>query len=391
MLTGLIDINFLMLILLLGSGNEQTDIKDGSTIVNFIKFPQYTNSRLVKLRGYAPPDSTVVIEGGANAKTLAITNEWGLFITCVELKENERNSISAYAITTKKEETLPIEIVIVHDNINPTIPYITSIPKYVDDIPYTITGTGEPDSNIIIKIGEKEFVTTADLSGNFLMSDLPLSSEQPNDITIYSIDRAGNRSSNLEMKISLKHKFDYSKTKLAGGILFLYHIYPQSDYFNVAEHNSLFNENDFNGPGLTLQFKYRLFKSSSITIEGGTYNSNYSSGDLPSIKTRFENYYLTTGIEFNYFKKNFITFAGPSAGIYFLNRNISLEDMPVEKDKFFAPGAGIRTGIGYQIIYGIVVTLQYSFFYSPIFYANEFKDTLDIGGHFINLGLLRYW
>lgn len=161
-------------------------------------FPRFTNASAITLTGEAEEGADIRAVGGESDGAATVEDD-GSFSVEVGLRPNQRNMILVFA-SVGDETSLGAVAVITHDDIAPAAPVVDpeASPTGADVV--TLTGTAEPNAEVVVTGGASGAGETVDGAGAFAV-DVMLNADTENVLVVTAVDAAGNESEAVSLTI----------------------------------------------------------------------------------------------------------------------------------------------------------------------------------------------
>ncbi len=244
--------------------------------------PEATNVEKIKLKGKAIPETKILAELPTGAKIETSANRKGEFVIDIPLMQNSENVVSLFTVDRAGNFSAPTRIKIVQDSIPPPPPKIEKFPSRVIQDKATVIGKGEPEANIIAKLGTAEKVVgVVSKVGDFIVDVDVLKYERQvrkNFIQIFLEDKAGNRSE--PSLIIIERLPDIRRLVFdVGGSFHTFHNFVGNQFFSELKQSPY----KFIGFGAEIEGFYILQRGSGLAI-------GWASGAyiIPTQKVKFQ-------------------------------------------------------------------------------------------------------
>jgi len=176
--------------------------------------PEYVDAELYLITGKTEPNATIVISGGQYNMAPVETDSSGSFEIIFNLVQNDTNTFYIRA-NLDGETSERTEIVINEsreeaekladegiDAIAPDAPVLDTYEIETDETMVSLTGTGEPGSNIVIDGEEEIFINVIDDEGNIAINVFEYDQNAVNTYLVYARDESGNISTASNLTIT---------------------------------------------------------------------------------------------------------------------------------------------------------------------------------------------
>lgn len=164
----------------------QDSTLDAPVVIDPAASPTATNP--VHLTGRSEPSAMVQIVGGV-AQVDVMADASGVFGADVMLHPNESNELHAHRAGSGADTI----VVIVHDDMAPAAPTVSSIASPTGATSVVVSGTTEPRVHVSVTGGVSAVTGNADDTGSFALG-VSLASDTTATLAVVATDRAGNSS-----------------------------------------------------------------------------------------------------------------------------------------------------------------------------------------------------
>jgi FG-GAP repeat protein/Big-like domain-containing protein len=169
----------------------------------FDVYTEHINRPSLLLNGRGERGATLEIVGGQEKIILGVPERRDEFAVEVVLRPNRYNRLQATLVDPAGNRSSVVKMSIEHDDIAPKPPALNRIPDFVISPQFDLGGRTERGAKLLITGGADNVTRQLDANQATFKIPIPLNKNVINDIRVYAIDAAGNRSA--PSRFSLVH------------------------------------------------------------------------------------------------------------------------------------------------------------------------------------------
>ncbi|MCL4557279.1 MAG: DUF4398 domain-containing protein [Deltaproteobacteria bacterium] len=352
---------------------------------------EYTNKPVEYVSGYSIPGSVIRIYGAESDVWTIADPQTGSFGASIPLSPNKLNQLKVYALNTTLD---PAAANVFQDSTLPGAPQTYKNFAMTGYSLQYVTGSTDSTADVHFKGDFGEAVQPTGERGTF-DEKVPLKTRAVNEITITTIDRAGNvgwPSYYVVYQVGSPPALALEESNQYIGIAPAYEYLFDSQYLTDIKSAYGIGRMALNPYGASIDYTRKFSHSLGVDVSGGFgyAGSGFVSGGISGT------YRMTvlSGLispEYHILINNFDIHLGPGAGVYYLTRNINYPGISAsQKDlSLLTYNVAAQLGANYLLSSGLALSGLCRVSWGQLS-SSKLGASLNLGGVSIAIGLVYY-
>lgn len=353
---------------------------------------EYTNAPVIEVSGYSIPGSIIRIYGAESDMWAMADGKTGQFDAEVPLAPNKLNQLQVYALNTDLDPGIAN---IFQDSIIPSAPKMGKSIVMTGYSVEHITGSTEPDTVVTINGSFGKISGTTNASGSFDQK-VPINIKTANQITIATIDRAGNvgwPEHYVVFQAGSPPAYALEESKQYIGITAAYQNIFDSSYLDSLHSTYGINKVALNPYGAFVDYTRKFSHSLGVDLSGGfgyaksNFVFNNSNGTYRMV--------ILSGLiapEYHILINNFDIHLGPGIGVYYLMKHLDYASVSTSEENlnYFTYNVSAQLGVNYLFSSSFAISGLARLSWGDISNINKQGASLNLGGLYMGVGFVYY-